>query len=162
MLLLPAQSWIQPEPYGSLLVIAPWNYPFQLAIGPLVAALAAVNCAVAKPSEASPHTSRHVAQLTGEAFEPAHHGFDTFSHAKSVVRRGTGAAPAIRYPPYRTPLGILRWILPFLFWHSGTAARQAVKMGAPCACGRSPRSPLPRPCRRRRSRRRASPARSSS
>jgi aldehyde dehydrogenase (NAD+) len=58
LMLFPGSSWIYREPYGSALVIAPWNYQFQLAISPLIGALAAGNCAVVKPSEAAPHTSR--------------------------------------------------------------------------------------------------------
>ena len=68
--LFPGASWVQPEPYGSVFIIAPWNYPFQLALAPLVAALAAGNCAVVKPSEATPHASRLVAELIGATFDP--------------------------------------------------------------------------------------------
>jgi acyl-CoA reductase-like NAD-dependent aldehyde dehydrogenase len=68
--LFPATSRVQPEPYGRVLIIAPWNYPFQLAIAPLAAAIAAGNCAVVKPSEAARHTSRLVAALIGETFDP--------------------------------------------------------------------------------------------
>jgi aldehyde dehydrogenase (NAD+) len=70
--LFPARSWIRPEPYGSVLVISPWNYPFLLAMAPLAAALAAGNCAVVKPSDASPHTSLLVARILEETFEPAY------------------------------------------------------------------------------------------
>jgi acyl-CoA reductase-like NAD-dependent aldehyde dehydrogenase len=69
--LLPGTSWIYPEPYGSALIIAPWNYPFQLSISPLIGALAAGNCAVVKPSEAAPHTATLLAGMIGEAFDPA-------------------------------------------------------------------------------------------
>lgn len=48
---------IHAEPYGVTLIIAPWNYPFQLALAPLIGAIAAGNCAVIKPSELTPHTS---------------------------------------------------------------------------------------------------------
>jgi len=70
LLLFPAASRIHTEPYGSVLIIAPWNYPFQLAIAPLVGALAAGNCAVLKPAEAAPHTSRLVAEMIGATFDP--------------------------------------------------------------------------------------------
>ncbi|MDR0139098.1 aldehyde dehydrogenase [Metabacillus idriensis] len=63
-----AASFIVPEPYGSVLVIAPWNYPFQLAINPLVGAIAAGNCAVLKPSELTPHTSSLLAKMINENF----------------------------------------------------------------------------------------------
>ncbi len=47
----PSSSHIVPEPYGVCLIIAPWNYPFLLAIDPLIAAISAGNCAIVKPSE---------------------------------------------------------------------------------------------------------------
>ena len=72
LVLFPAKSWVQAEPYGSVLIIAPWNYPFQLAIAPLAAALAAGNCAVVKPSEAAPHTSRLVAEMIRATFDEAY------------------------------------------------------------------------------------------
>jgi acyl-CoA reductase-like NAD-dependent aldehyde dehydrogenase len=71
LVLWPASSWVYPEPFGSVLVIAPWNYPFQLAVSPLIGALAAGNCAVVKPSEAAPHTSRLIADTIGSTFDPA-------------------------------------------------------------------------------------------
>lgn len=55
------------EPRGTVLILAPWNYPFSLAINPLVAAIAAGNCAVVKPSEKAPATARLVASLIGAA-----------------------------------------------------------------------------------------------
>lgn len=69
--IFPASSWLHAEPYGTVLIIAPWNYPFQLAIAPLAAALAAGNCAVLKPSEAAPHTSRLIVEMIGATFEEA-------------------------------------------------------------------------------------------
>jgi acyl-CoA reductase-like NAD-dependent aldehyde dehydrogenase len=70
LMLFPGSSWVYPEPYGCALIIAPWNYPFQLAVSPLIGALAAGNCAVVKPSEAAPHTSRLIADMIGNAFDP--------------------------------------------------------------------------------------------
>jgi aldehyde dehydrogenase (NAD+) len=70
--LFPAASRVHAEPYGSVLIIAPWNYPFQLAIAPLVAALAAGNCAVLRPSPAAPQTSRLLAGMIREVFDPAY------------------------------------------------------------------------------------------
>ncbi|MGD6804327.1 aldehyde dehydrogenase [Rossellomorea vietnamensis] len=52
-----------PEPYGVSLIIAPWNYPIQLAISPLIGALAAGNTAILKPSEITPNTSRVLVEL---------------------------------------------------------------------------------------------------
>lgn len=60
---LPAVGWTQHEPLGVVLVIAPWNYPVYLALGPLIAALAAGNTAVLKPSELAPATSKLLAEL---------------------------------------------------------------------------------------------------
>lgn len=64
-----AKSFIYPEPYGSILVIAPWNYPFQLAVAPLVGAIAAGNTAVLKPSELTPNTSRLLAGMINDHFQ---------------------------------------------------------------------------------------------
>ncbi|MEU3462812.1 aldehyde dehydrogenase family protein [Streptomyces sp. NPDC006733] len=61
--LLPAHGYVVREPLGVVLVIAPWNYPLQLALAPLVGALAAGNCAVVKPSELAPATSATMAKL---------------------------------------------------------------------------------------------------
>ncbi|PGT76590.1 aldehyde dehydrogenase family protein [Bacillus sp. AFS040349] len=56
------------EPYGVTLIIAPWNYPFQLQLAPLIGAIAAGNTAILKPSELTPHTSRLLAEIIGDAF----------------------------------------------------------------------------------------------
>lgn len=66
----PASAWVQPEPLGVVLIIGPWNYPFQLMISPLVGAIAAGNCAILKPSEHAPHTSKVVTELIQSTFEP--------------------------------------------------------------------------------------------
>ncbi|PIQ28248.1 aldehyde dehydrogenase family protein [bacterium (Candidatus Blackallbacteria) CG17_big_fil_post_rev_8_21_14_2_50_48_46] len=68
----PAQSMIYPEPYGVALIIAPWNYPFQLLLGPMLGALIAGNCAVLKPSEFTPATGKVVKALVEACFDPAH------------------------------------------------------------------------------------------
>lgn len=60
---LPARGWVQYEPLGVVLVIGPWNYPVYLTLGPLVAAIAAGNCAVLKPSELAPASSAVLARL---------------------------------------------------------------------------------------------------
>ncbi|PRT13027.1 aldehyde dehydrogenase family protein [Bacillus thuringiensis] len=59
---------VVPEPYGVTLIIAPWNYPFQLAIAPLVGALAAGNTIVLKPSELTPSVSKVLKRMLGELF----------------------------------------------------------------------------------------------
>lgn len=60
---LPATSRIHKDPLGLVLVIAPWNYPVQLAVAPMVGALAAGNCCVVKPSEVAANTSAMIAKL---------------------------------------------------------------------------------------------------
>ena len=68
----PGSAWVQPEPLGVVLVIGPWNYPFQLIISPLIGVIAAGNCAILKPSEYAPATSQMLAKLVAEIFDPAH------------------------------------------------------------------------------------------
>lgn len=68
--LFPAECQVVNEPYGVVLIIAPWNYPFGLLMSPLAGALAAGNCAVLKPSEISGATSKVMASMIGEFFEP--------------------------------------------------------------------------------------------
>lgn len=60
---LPGRAWTVPEPLGTVLVISPWNYPVQLALAPMVAALSAGNAVVLKPSELAPATSATLARL---------------------------------------------------------------------------------------------------
>src|ERR1700758_1231535 len=60
---LPGRGWVQYDPLGVVLVIGPWNYPLYLSLAPLVAAGAAGNCAVIKPSELAPATSGLLARL---------------------------------------------------------------------------------------------------
>lgn len=66
--LFPAKSFIISEPYGTVLIIGPYNYPFQLLIEPLVGALASGNCVVLKPSENVPNLSRVITEMITEAF----------------------------------------------------------------------------------------------
>jgi aldehyde dehydrogenase (NAD+) len=68
--LLGAKSWIMYEPKGVVLIIGPWNYPFQLVVAPLVAAIAAGNTVILKPSELTPHTSALLAEMVREVFPP--------------------------------------------------------------------------------------------
>ncbi len=63
-------SRIYKEPYGLVLVIAPWNYPFQLLINPLVGAISAGNCTVLKASEYTPCTAKVMGQMIAEFFPP--------------------------------------------------------------------------------------------
>ncbi|MBB4824130.1 aldehyde dehydrogenase (NAD+) [Sporosarcina luteola] len=66
--LQPAKSRIIREPYGSVLVVGPFNYPFQLVMEPLIGAIAGGNCVVVKPSEAAPHTEKVVQKILSDTF----------------------------------------------------------------------------------------------
>ena len=68
MTLFGTSSWVHYEPKGVVLIIGPWNYPFQLVIAPLVAAIAAGNCVICKPSELTEHTSKLLGELLGAVF----------------------------------------------------------------------------------------------
>lgn len=65
-----ASSYVYSEPYGVVLVIGPWNYPFQLTLSPLVGAMAAGNCTILKPSEIAPHASMVISKMIGDIFDP--------------------------------------------------------------------------------------------
>lgn len=65
---LGSSNKIMYEPKGVSLIISPWNYPFQLALSPVVAAVAAGNCAIIKPSEKSPNTSKLIKKIIKELF----------------------------------------------------------------------------------------------
>jgi len=64
----PSRGCVRPEPYGAVLIIGPWNYPFQLLVSPLVGAMAAGNCVCLKPSELAPATSAVIAQIIRDTF----------------------------------------------------------------------------------------------
>ncbi|HSJ37832.1 MAG TPA: aldehyde dehydrogenase [Planococcus sp. (in: firmicutes)] len=66
--LQPAKSFIIREPYGSALIIGPFNYPFQLVMEPLIGAIVGGNCSIVKPSETTPHVARAVRIVLEEAF----------------------------------------------------------------------------------------------
>ena len=68
--LQPAHAFIQRQPMGVVGVIAPWNYPVQLALAPAITALAAGNRVMLKPSELTPHTSAQLALLVAQFFAP--------------------------------------------------------------------------------------------
>ncbi|MEJ8734276.1 aldehyde dehydrogenase [Mediterraneibacter sp. ICN-202921] len=67
--LFPGKSRVRKEPYGQVLIMGPYNYPFQLLIEPLIGAVAAGNCAVLKPSELAPHTAAAVKEMVEKTFE---------------------------------------------------------------------------------------------
>ena len=68
MLTFPSKDYIYKEPYGNILVIAPWNYPFLLAIEPLIMAIAAGNTVVLKPSELTSNTSQLITKIIEKVF----------------------------------------------------------------------------------------------
>ena len=68
----PSKSFQLAEPYGVVLVMSPWNYPFQLAMEPLIGALAAGNTVIVKPSAYAPHTSAVIAKLIASCFEESY------------------------------------------------------------------------------------------
>ena len=65
-----ARSYYLNQPYGRVLIISPWNYPFQLLFMPLIGAIAAGNCVLGKPSRHAVNTSRVMQKLISENFEP--------------------------------------------------------------------------------------------
>ncbi len=69
LLSFPSKSYTIAEPYGNVLIIAPWNYPIQLTLLPLVGAIAAGNTAVIKPSEITPNTSKVLKEITETWFK---------------------------------------------------------------------------------------------
>ena len=82
----PGKGIVQPEPLGVALVIAPWNYPVQLLVAPMAAALAAGNAVVAKPSELVPETSRVLAESLRANLDP---------DAVAVVEGGVDVSTAL-------------------------------------------------------------------
>lgn len=70
LLNLPSGSRVMKEPLGVVLIIGPWNYPFQLLINPLIGALAAGNCVVLKPSEFAPATDAVMKKIIEDVFPP--------------------------------------------------------------------------------------------
>ena len=70
LVLHPSSSRVVFEPLGVVLIVGPWNYPFQLLFAPLIGAIAAGNCAILKPSDNTKHTARLVEKLVSETFDP--------------------------------------------------------------------------------------------
>jgi aldehyde dehydrogenase (NAD+) len=69
LMFFPSKNYIEKEPYGTVLIIGPFNYPFQLMILPLIGAIAAGNTAIIKPSEHSINTSRLIEKIINENFD---------------------------------------------------------------------------------------------
>ncbi|MEZ5202922.1 MAG: aldehyde dehydrogenase family protein [Acidimicrobiales bacterium] len=87
----PSSAWIEPQPLGVVLIISPWNYPVQLALAPAIAALAAGNAVVLKPSELAPATSAVLADLVPRYLDP---------DAVRVVEGGVEATTALLEQPW--------------------------------------------------------------
>ncbi|MGL4821151.1 MAG: aldehyde dehydrogenase [Bacilli bacterium] len=68
LMLTGTASYVVPEPYGVVAIVAPWNYPVQLALVPLVGAIAAGNTAIVKPSELTPNVSKVIKKIIEESF----------------------------------------------------------------------------------------------
>jgi aldehyde dehydrogenase (NAD+) len=91
LLLTGTRSEVRSEPKGVVLIIAPWNYPFQLLLSPLIPAVAAGNCVMLKPSEKTPHTAAFVEQVVREVFDPGE---------VAVAQGGADAARALLELPF--------------------------------------------------------------
>lgn len=99
----PNKSFTMYEPYGVVLVLSPWNYPFQLAMSPLVGAIAAGNCVILKTSRSSAYTSKVIEEMIHTNFE-AHYiyavkadiSYDTILSPKYDYIFFTGSARAGR------------------------------------------------------------------
>jgi aldehyde dehydrogenase (NAD+) len=89
--LIGTEARVQVEPKGVVEIIAPWNYPFMLAVNPLVSALAAGNCVILKPSEMAPHTAELLARMAEELFP---------EEEVAVVKGGVEVAQALGELPF--------------------------------------------------------------
>ncbi len=81
----PSRSYIQPIPYGNVLIMSPWNYPFLLTLDPLVAAIAAGNTAIIKPSAYAPATSKVLKTVLTECFPEEYVALVTGGRAENAA-----------------------------------------------------------------------------
>ena len=81
----PSRSVRKPSPYGTVLVMSPWNYPFLLSMEPLIDALAAGNTVILKPSAYSPHTSLIIEHIIRECFDPSYVAVITGGHNENAA-----------------------------------------------------------------------------
>lgn len=79
-----SRSYQKPSPYGVVLIMSPWNYPFMLTLSPLVDALAAGNTAVVKPSAYSPYTSEVLQKILSQCFDPQYVAVVTGGRAENT------------------------------------------------------------------------------
>lgn len=122
LLNFPSVDTIHYEPYGRVLIIAPWNYPFQLAMAPLVAAIAAGNKVVLKPSELTPTVASCIKKIIAAVFTPeevtvVEGGIETSQHllqqrwdyifftGSVAVGKIVAQAAAVHMTPYTLELG---------------------------------------------------------
>lgn len=106
----PGRSLIHYEPYGSVLVIAPWNYPFLLALQPLIGAICAGNCVILKPSEIATHTQDLIYNLISKNFP---------SEYIAAIKAGPEEMPAI-----------LQEKFDYIFFTGGTQTGKAIMSAA--------------------------------
>lgn len=79
-----ASSFIKKSPYGAVLIMSPWNYPFLLTLEPLVDAISAGNTVIAKPSAYSPNTTKVIEKLINECFAPEYVAIVTGGRAENT------------------------------------------------------------------------------
>lgn len=80
-----SHSFKQPVPYGNVLIMSPWNYPFLLTVEPLADAIAAGNTAILKPSAYSPQTGKILEKIIGECFSPEYVAVITGGRAENTA-----------------------------------------------------------------------------
>ena len=78
-----SRSFIMSEPYGTVLIMSPWNYPFMLCMEPLAGAIAAGNCCVLKPSAYAPATSAVIKELIEAVFPPEYVAAVSYTHLRA-------------------------------------------------------------------------------
>ena len=113
----PARSIRQPEPYGVTLVMAPWNYPLQLSLVPMIGALSAGNCVILKPSAYAPACSQALAELIAACLprELAAGRKTRLCWSSPLTSSSSPAAPlwaatSWRWPPATSPLWCWSWV----------------------------------------------------
>ncbi len=79
-----SRSYRKPSPYGVVLIMSPWNYPFLLSMDPLIDAIAAGNTAIVKPSAYSPNTSRIIEKIVSQCFDRSHVAVVTGGRAENT------------------------------------------------------------------------------
>lgn len=82
---MPGKGRIYPEPYGSALIFSAWNYPFELAISPLIAAMAAGNCVVLKPASHAPATAEVIKKILDSCFDCKYIATISGGHGKAEI-----------------------------------------------------------------------------